>query len=331
MAIQYKVKKGDTLSGIAQKYGVNLNDISGYRSGNKDLIYPDELLTIGKKVKASDVDSYNGGKIDNLSADMNMDYNLYTAPDTVYDLSNDINTISEKQAEYLKTKNEMDKVIGIKNNLSTAIETSDEYKRLNELKQQLAFAKGERDIIRFQNEEDAVGRGITTSALNPYTASDLRKNTIKSYGLAQQVAGLTNYIELERDLAEKKFDAYIAPLESKLRNIEYEIDVLEKNYKKRKGLLSDIIKNKLEERKLEVKKNIAYINKQKAESVAGINRKKAVDVANIKKRDKFDLFSLDNTSSVVKNLQTLNNNTQTMNNNQNIADELKNNILNFEI
>ena len=42
----YKVKKGDTLGGIAQRFGVGLDAISGYRSGNKDLIFPDEELTI---------------------------------------------------------------------------------------------------------------------------------------------------------------------------------------------------------------------------------------------------------------------------------------------
>lgn len=52
MATQYKVKKGDTLSKIASTYGVGVNDIQGYRSGNKDLIYEGETLTIGGKAAA---------------------------------------------------------------------------------------------------------------------------------------------------------------------------------------------------------------------------------------------------------------------------------------
>lgn len=43
----YQVKKGDTLSGIAASQGVKLSDISGYRSGNPDLIYEGETLNIG--------------------------------------------------------------------------------------------------------------------------------------------------------------------------------------------------------------------------------------------------------------------------------------------
>lgn len=43
----YEVKKGDTLTAIAKKFGVSLNEISGYRSGDPNLIYPGEKLTIG--------------------------------------------------------------------------------------------------------------------------------------------------------------------------------------------------------------------------------------------------------------------------------------------
>jgi len=44
----YRVKKGDTLSGIAKNFGVKTSDIGGFRSGNADLIFPDEELSIGK-------------------------------------------------------------------------------------------------------------------------------------------------------------------------------------------------------------------------------------------------------------------------------------------
>lgn len=43
----YTVQPGDTRSGIAAKLGVSLNDVGLGRSGNPDLIFPDEVLTIG--------------------------------------------------------------------------------------------------------------------------------------------------------------------------------------------------------------------------------------------------------------------------------------------
>ena len=40
----YTVRSGDTLSGIAQRLGVSMSQITGYRSGNPSLIYPGEVL-----------------------------------------------------------------------------------------------------------------------------------------------------------------------------------------------------------------------------------------------------------------------------------------------
>lgn len=42
----YVVKSGDSLSRIASQYGVSTSKISGYRSGNPNLIFPGEVLTI---------------------------------------------------------------------------------------------------------------------------------------------------------------------------------------------------------------------------------------------------------------------------------------------
>lgn len=47
-ASSYTVKSGDTLSGIASRLGVDQGSITGYRSGNPNLIYPGEVLSIGQ-------------------------------------------------------------------------------------------------------------------------------------------------------------------------------------------------------------------------------------------------------------------------------------------
>jgi len=46
MSQKYTVKSGDTLSAIAKQYGVGTGSISGYKSGNPNLIYPNEVLSI---------------------------------------------------------------------------------------------------------------------------------------------------------------------------------------------------------------------------------------------------------------------------------------------
>lgn len=53
-----KVQQGDTLSDLAKKYSVDVNQFQGYRSGNKDLIFPGEELTVRPKtsiVSSNDV------------------------------------------------------------------------------------------------------------------------------------------------------------------------------------------------------------------------------------------------------------------------------------
>ena len=47
---KYTVQPGDTLYSIAQKYGVNWHDITGFSSGNPNIIKPGEVLTIPRYI-----------------------------------------------------------------------------------------------------------------------------------------------------------------------------------------------------------------------------------------------------------------------------------------
>lgn len=66
----YTVQAGDTLSGIAAKLGVSTGAISGYRSGNPNLIYPGEVLKIngGNTARKPAGRTYTVRAGDNLSA-----------------------------------------------------------------------------------------------------------------------------------------------------------------------------------------------------------------------------------------------------------------------
>ena len=66
----YTVQAGDTLSGIAAKFGVSTSAISGYRSGNPNIIYPGERLTIngGSAASKPAARTYTVRAGDNLSA-----------------------------------------------------------------------------------------------------------------------------------------------------------------------------------------------------------------------------------------------------------------------
>ena len=66
----YTVQAGDTLSGIAAKFGVSISAISGYRSGNPNIIYPGEVLTIngGSAASKPAARTYTVRAGDNLSS-----------------------------------------------------------------------------------------------------------------------------------------------------------------------------------------------------------------------------------------------------------------------
>lgn len=66
----YTVQAGDTLGGIAAKLGVSTSAISGYRSGNPNLIYPGEVLKIngGNAAPKPAGRTYTVRAGDNLSA-----------------------------------------------------------------------------------------------------------------------------------------------------------------------------------------------------------------------------------------------------------------------
>lgn len=63
----YAVQPGDTLSGIAAKLGVAQSQISGFHSGNPNLIYPGEVLSVSGGSPQPSAEYYTVQSGDNLS------------------------------------------------------------------------------------------------------------------------------------------------------------------------------------------------------------------------------------------------------------------------
>lgn len=64
----YTVQPGDTLSGIAAKLGVAQSQIGGFHSGNPNLIYPGEVLSVSGGSPQSSAEYYTVQSGDSLSA-----------------------------------------------------------------------------------------------------------------------------------------------------------------------------------------------------------------------------------------------------------------------
>jgi len=99
MAEKYTVQKGDTLGDIAKRMGVKTSDITGYRSGNPDLIYAGESLNVGGDAKDAGGESY----VDTLKDEMTDEYGTTEAADTTEDQPSDLYDIEgtrEKKSTY---------------------------------------------------------------------------------------------------------------------------------------------------------------------------------------------------------------------------------------
>lgn len=105
---QYTVKQGDTLNQIANKYGFNnYKDagITGYSSGNPDLIRPGEVLTLkGKTVTTPTVVSSEVGKnkVNNMVSELNnqsnttrVGQNTFTTSLNFGSLDDDIKSVTD--------------------------------------------------------------------------------------------------------------------------------------------------------------------------------------------------------------------------------------------
>lgn len=143
MATTYKVKKGDTLNDIAKTFGTSIDSISGYSSGNKDLITEGENLSIDIPKKdtglgTSYVDEVKSqlGEISGETPETTSQYDTATLDENLkgYSAKRDESFQAMKDLS-TNTFNEEYKTRGLEEKKS----------KMSELDQQIADKKQERD------------------------------------------------------------------------------------------------------------------------------------------------------------------------------------------
>ena len=150
----YKVKQGDTLSKIAKNFGVKTSDISGFRSGNADLIFPDEELSIGK-VPSTDTgitqNQASGMSTKDLSIAMaGGDYNSTLKEELGEDTPSNIDTFRSDSNSYKISRDDaFTKLQGIStdtfNNEYDSRKLSERKERISSLDSDIAAARQLRD------------------------------------------------------------------------------------------------------------------------------------------------------------------------------------------
>ena len=205
----YTVKSGDTLSQIAKNYGVSINDITGYRSGNPNLIYPGEVLTI-KPSSTIPTGSITGGQ----------------TPITLPEGTTQLNDIINQAKSILASSSALTGTTGttagtsempkwLKDYLDTIEKPTDltgEYKRIageegieakqtlvNNLTQQLNTITAEAQQAQLILEQQAGGRDITSTFLGRQAQEITRQAAIKVLPVQAQLAAAQGNLALAQE------------------------------------------------------------------------------------------------------------------------------------
>ena len=267
----YKVQKGDTLGGIAEKYNVSLDDISGYRSGNVNLIYPNETLNIKKKVKWSELDNIPQVTVNNSGAVDSPDN--YPAPAYNFNptSNNDSNMIKSSFNNAVNRENtlrsETDRLTqdltGLYNQRADSIADVYGMDKSDDIKLQLDKIMADRANIENQAQLNAEGRGITEEGLQPLTTSQLRRNTIQ----ANQKLAEYNYQRglTENSLADidRVIDAKFKPLEIQMKYKEQQYNDIYRTFSNKQSAYASSLANMAKLKISEMEQDKARLDKEK--------------------------------------------------------------------
>lgn len=154
MAETYTVQKGDTLNAIAQRYGFkNYKEagITGYRSGNADLIYAGEKLTIGgaKAPTATQPSTANSGTAAEI-INQNQDDDIAGAQGVEDAPTRDSGS---RTSRYSAAFSDLQDVFGANNNRPTAPNFENTY---NDLREQFDVESLENYVNDLQAEEEDI-------------------------------------------------------------------------------------------------------------------------------------------------------------------------------
>ena len=214
----YTVQQGDTLSQIAQAQGVPMSNISGYRSGNPNLIYPGEQLSLGDKykqglanVKQAGLESPTSAAVGSYGVQASMPGEQAEAPsllggmmetdsnfDSIFTMYDDFMSPVKQRDTLLQEYKKMSKSLGIEGMNEELIDA----KRIIE---------GTEDDIR--SEVTATG-GFATDSQVLALANSRNKSLVKNYNYLLEsrdnaMTQLSTMMDLsiqDRQFAESEFD-----------------------------------------------------------------------------------------------------------------------------
>lgn len=237
----YTVKEGDTLSKVASQYGVNLSDISGYSSGNPDLIRPGEVLSVKTRAQApaNTVNAADLGTkpyaVPPVTPVTGYDGLIKSSEAAITDLGTAVDT---GKADIQKKYDRLGQL---------PTERADAYKTEGVYDKQAAYSKAVNTInqkeLAYQTQVDKIRNSNPTGQLEEGQQIQIDKLTkdwaITKAALSISAAFLKDDYELAKTIVDDRVDAETEGLKNELAGIEF---FYTQNYNE----LSDERKNLLE-------------------------------------------------------------------------------------
>ena len=221
---KHTVQPGDTLGAIAKKFNTSINNISGFKSGNRDLIFPNEILTIDSGASQVPTSLLNNTK----------DTVFNEKPGVPEPVIPEFN-FTEKKAEQSTVTEEIEK---LRRRQGRVLEKGEkrlgdlipDQQRLGTVQAQLDALKTQRTAIPQRVGEEFQGGRITEQALRNQTSQELRRNSILQADFAAEGSLLQGNIRTALDLIETATDLELAPIERDLTYAEDNLDSLISTY-----------------------------------------------------------------------------------------------------
>ncbi len=248
------VQAGETLSGIAQREGVKTEDITGFRSGDPNLIFPGEQLTIrgtspatASMIGAIDKDLQDGAlSSTDVTALKDAEANLLEATsranalkDKPVELDEAMKSIEDFRTQYEKELSDLFKERGVLREERERLATPG-VKEI-EIRKQLGDVRSQAEAFKLQTQQDKFREfeGQTLGFAGGRAAEIDVKASFRRQEFALEERNLLTELGLEQELREfesKSVDQQISDFESdfELRQKveekiqEFEADVLDK-------------------------------------------------------------------------------------------------------
>lgn len=269
--ISYTVKAGDTLSKIANQYGVNISDITGYASGNQNLIRVGETLNIGGIAPAAPVktqvpDQVSIGNVStnpvippasvpvDTSSTATTSKTTPTFLETPAPATNEPATaediLKQRQTQLASDITVLEKSIADRTaNRNTALDTAGVFtdmQKLNELKSQLQTVQDRALEIPIEARQTLRGTGATISEYQNLTTPQLENQALAELAASRQVSRLADVIQTNVAIVDAKLKADNDQADFVYKQKQKELENVQKIYG---DIMTEKQKIALEERK----------------------------------------------------------------------------------